>query len=170
MDLLGHASPQAQAYVTVLLRGFQARGQLAIVGMLQTYLNDEQKESFSLHGVTLYGLEPGNPARSMQLDGLFVRKTACQMIAFDTMLPHEQTGLLPRTERLAVYTSHYCIQGDFHMGSDALLAEFIAGARAQFVGASNVQVFPLFHPQAEMIQAAPLAFVHRDVVLMHHLV
>ena len=106
----------------------------------------------------------------MQLDGLFVRKTACQMIAFDTMLPHEQTGLLPRTERLAVYTSHYCIQGDFHMGSDALLAEFIAGARAQFVGASNVQVFPLFHPQAEMIQAAPLAFLHRDAVLMHHLV
>ncbi|MBP8972324.1 MAG: hypothetical protein KBH93_00500 [Anaerolineae bacterium] len=170
MDLLAHGSAQAQTFVTVLLRGFQARGQLAIVGMLQTVLNDEQKDTFSLHGVTLYGLEPGNPARSMQLDGLFVHKAACHMIAFNTMLPHEQTGLLPRTERLAVYTSHYCIQGDFHMGADALLAEFVAGSRAQFVGASNVQVFPLFHPQAEMIQAAPLAFVHRDVVLMHHLV
>ncbi|MEB2288403.1 MAG: hypothetical protein OZ934_09855 [Anaerolineae bacterium] len=170
MNRLEHGSPQAQTYVTVLLRGFQARGQLAILGMLQTFLNDEQKDAFSLHGVMLYGLEPGNPARSMQLNGLFVHKNACQMIAFDTMLPHEQTGLLPRTERLAVYTSHYCIQGDFHMGADALLAEFIAGSRAQFVGASNVQVFPLFHPQAEMIQAAPLAFLHRSAVLMHHLV
>lgn len=170
MELLGRSSPKVFTNVTVLLPGFQARGQVAIVGMLQTFLNEEQKDTFSLHNVALYGLESGNPARSMQLDGLFVYKTACQVFAFDTMLSQEEAGLLPRTEQLAVYTSHYCIQGAFHMGPEALLAEFIASSRAQFVGASNAQIFPLFQPQAEMIGAAPLVFVHRDTVRMHHLV
>jgi hypothetical protein len=170
MGLLGRSSPKTFTNVTVLLPGFQARGQVVIAGMLQTFLNDEQKGSFSLHNVALVGLEPGNPARSMQLEGLFVYKTACQAIAFDAMFPQEEAGLLPRTEQLAVYTSHYCIQGAFHMGPEALLGEFIAGSRSQFVGASNVQLFPLFGPQAEMIGAAPLVFVHRDAVRMHHLV
>ena len=104
MDLLEQGSQSVQTDVTVLLHGFQARGQLLIVGVLQTFLSDEQKETLSLHNVTLHGLEQGNPARSMQLNGLFMHKTACQVIAFDTALPSGTTGLFPRTEQVAVYT------------------------------------------------------------------
>lgn len=156
--------------VHILVPGFVVHGQLAVIGTLQTYLNDERRGTFSLNSVSVYGLEPGNPARSMQLEGLFVAKTRCHAILFDTMLPQEETGLLPRTERLAVYTSHYCIQGDFHMGPDVLIGEFAFASRAQFLGVTSAQIFPLFPPQAALPQSAPLVFVHRDALHMHHMI
>jgi len=170
MSFFDQVSASKEIPATVLLEQFQARCTLSVIGMLQTFLNDEQKDVLSLHEVTIHGLDAGNPARSMKLEGLFVRKDACHAVAFDTMLSQEEVRLLPRTERLAVYTTRYVIQGDFHMGPDALISDFITSTRLRFVGATNVQFFSLFQPQAVMIQEAPLVYVHRDAVRMHHVV
>ena len=170
MSFFDQVSTGKEIPATILLEQFQVRCQLAVIGMLQTFLNDDQKDVLSLHGVTMHGLDAGNPARSMQLQGLFAHKRSCHVVAFESAMSQEETGLLPRTERLAVYTSHYVIQGDFHMGPDALISDFIASSRAQFVGATNVQIFPLFQLQAAMIQEAPLVYVHRDTVRLHHIV
>lgn len=155
---------------TVLTSGFQAHCTLNIMGMLQTFINDEQKGVFTLRQATLYGLETGNPAASINVPDLFVAKHRCHLIAFDQMMSHEHTGLMPRQERLAVYTTHYVIQGNFHLGSDALVSDFIDSSRAQFIGATDVHIFPLFRAQAQVIQFAPLVYVHRDQVQMHHAV
>ncbi|HVO71268.1 MAG TPA: hypothetical protein VMT24_14555 [Aggregatilineaceae bacterium] len=156
--------------VVVLLPGFQARCVLQVYGMVQMFINDDQKAVFPLRDVTLHGLEAGNPAVSMRMEEMFVVKAHCHALAFDTMLSQEDTGLMARIERLVVYTSHYAIEGDFHMGKDMLVSDFIASSRSQFIGATNVNMFPLFQPQAAVVQQAPLVFIHRAVVQMHHLI
>jgi hypothetical protein len=168
MGFLDQVSTTTEMAVTVLLPGFQAQCALPVMGMTQTYLNDDQKGVFTLKSVRLFGLEGDNPAASMTLDQLFVRKDQCHAIAFSAMLPGEHSGLMPRTERVVVYTSHYAIQGDFHMGADALVSDFIESSRAQFVGATNAQIFPLFRSRAAVIQHAPLVYVHRTAARMHH--
>jgi hypothetical protein len=169
MGFLDQATTTREIPVTVLLPGFQARCELQVYGMLQMFINDDQKPVFPLKNVTLYGLEAGNPAVSMSVGEIFALKAQCQAVVLDSMFSHEDTGLMARIERLVVYTSHYAIEGDFHMGKDTLISDFIASSRAQFVGATNVSVFPLFQPQAAVIQQAPLAFIHREAVQMHHL-
>lgn len=168
MGFLDQASTIKEIPAVVLTAGFQAHCTLEVLGILQTFLNDEQKAVFALKDVTLYGLEAGNPARSMALGELYVRKDQCHVIAFEELFSHEDTGLMPRIEQLAVYTSHYAIQGGFHMGSDSLLGDFMASSKSQYVGVTNVQVFPLFQAQTAIIQQSPLAFVHRDAGQMHH--
>lgn len=153
---------------TVLTAGFQAQCTFSVMGMLQTFLNDDQKGVFTLHDVTLFGLEQGNPARSITTRDLFIGKQQCHLIAFQEIMSQEQTGLMPRIERLAVYTSHYVIQGDFHMGSDARPSDFIDTSRSQFVAATDVHIFPLFPAQTQVIQHAPLAYLHRTQARMHH--
>jgi hypothetical protein len=155
--------------VTVLLAGFQVRCTLQVMGILQTFLNDEQKSVFTLKQVALYGLESDNPAVSMDLDELYVRKDACQVIAFDRMFDKDNTGLMPRAEHVAVYTSHYAIQGQFYMGSDTPVGDFIASSKSPFIVGTDVFFFPLFQPQSALIQTAPLVFVYRSAVKMHHL-
>lgn len=154
--------------VTVLTAGFQAICTMQVFGSLQVFLNDEQKPVFPLKQITLHGLEIGNPAASMNLEELFVRKDECQVLAFERMFSQEETGLMPRVEQLAAYTSHFVIQGGFHMGSDAPLGDFIGSSRSRFMGVTDAYVFPLFEPQAAIIQEAPLIFVYRDAVRMHH--
>lgn len=159
----------AKSYpVTVLLPGFQARCTLEVFGLLQTFVNDDTKGIFPLKNVTLHGLETGNPATSMSLPELFVRKDKCHALVFEQSFSHDETGLLPRTEPVAVYTSHYAIQGQLHMGADALIADVIESSRSIYVGITDASIFPLFQPQAAVVQQSPLVYVHHALVWMHH--
>src|SRR3972149_2925801 len=104
MGFLGQSSIAKPFPVTILAAGFQVRGTLQCIGLVQTFLNDEQKAVFSLLEVALYGVEKGNPAASITLPELHIRKDQCQVIAFESEMAREETGLLPRTEPLATYT------------------------------------------------------------------
>jgi hypothetical protein len=168
MGFLDQSSLAKDHPLTVLLPGFQARCTFHTIGLLQTFLNDEQRGTFTLNDVTLHGLEAGNPAVSMNLPELVVRKDQCHTLAFQSEFSHEDTGLMPHTEQVVVYTSHYAIQGDFHMGADSRVADFIEASKSLFIGATNCYVFPLFQSQAAVIQQAPLIFIARNVVRMHH--
>jgi hypothetical protein len=86
------------------------------------------------------------------------------------MLSQEQTGLMPRSERLAVYTSHYAIQGDFHMGMDTQISDLIDSVRVIFLAATDAQFFPLFRSQAAIVPQSPLVYVYRAAVQMYHAV
>ncbi len=153
---------------TVLLPGYMAQGTLRVRGMLQTYINDEQRPVLSLHDASLYGLEQGNPARSVHVPELFLRKTACQVIAFQEEFSQEDVGLKPRSERMAAYTSHYVIQGNFHLGADALVSDFIEAAKSWFLNVTDAAFFTLFPAQAGILSEARLVFLHRDAVRIHH--
>jgi hypothetical protein len=161
-------SETKQTPIVILTPGFQVEATLNSVGLMQTFLNDDTKAVFTLTDVTLYGLEQGNPAASVALDELFLRKDECHAVAFPEILPREESGLLPRTELMAAYTSHYVIQGDYHMGSDTFLSDYFDIAKSIFLGVTDAYMFPLFTAQAAVIQQAPLVYVSRRTVKMHH--
>jgi hypothetical protein len=170
MSFLEPTSAVKSLPATLLLPSFQVRGTLPVLGVIQTFINDEQKAVFGLKGVSMHGLEVGNPATSMQLDELFVAKEYTHVLAFDQMLPQDQTGLMPRIMPLVAYTSHYAVQGDFHLGADTMAGEVLDSIRCAFLGVTNAQFFPLFQPQAAMIQQAPLVYLHCRAVRMYHTV
>lgn len=168
MGFLDQISNTTELTAHVLMPEFQANCTLSVIGQLQTFLNDERKEVFALQDASVFGLRQGNPAASMRIPELFVRKDQCQVIAFDQQFAPEQMGLMPRHERLAIYTSHYVIQGDFYMGTDSLITDFIHTAKQFYVAATDVAIFPLFASQAGVLPQAPLAYVHKAAVRMHH--
>lgn len=168
MSYFNQSSVIRQNPATVLLPGFEVRCMLHSAGLMQTFLNDEIRPILTLYRAAVRGLERGNPAASMSLPELYARKVQCHAIAFEQMLSQEETGLLPRSEPLAIYTSHYAMQGKAHLGSEDRLHDFIASTKALFIGMTDVAFFPLFEPQTAMIQQAPLVFVYRDAVRMHH--
>jgi hypothetical protein len=154
--------------ITILLPGFQVRGTLMGYGLMQTFINDEQKGVFTVRNASVNGLEAGNPASSMSLPEMYIRKEQCHALIFEQGLSHEESGLLSRTEAMAVYTSHYAIQAKFHMGPEALLSDFIEVSKSIFLGATDAYFYPLFRTQTSIIKQAPLMFVHQDTVRMHH--
>ena len=168
MSFFEHAANMREIPTTILLPGFMAEGTLHVRGMLQTYINDEQRPVLSLYDASLYGLEQGNPARSVRVPELFLRKDVCQAIAFRETFSQEDVGLKPRSERLAAYTSHYVIQGNFHLGTDALVGDFIEAAKSWFINVTDAAFFTLFPAQAGILSGAPLVFLYRDAVRMHH--
>lgn len=168
MGFLDQSSTTKTLTVTVLLPGFQAVGTLKVIGVLQTFINDERRGVFALTDAALYGLERGNPAGSLRVPELFIRKEHCHAIALAERQPADQLGLMPRTEHVALYTSHYALQGQCYMGTEALIADFLEAAKSLFIVMSEASFFPLFVPQTAILAQAPIAFVHRATVRMHH--
>ncbi len=167
MGFMDHQQGKA-IQVTLLTPGFQVQGTLHIMGLVQTFLNDETKMFFALNDVTMHALAAGNPATSVHVDEMYVRKTDCHAVIFPELLSREDSGLLPRSEPLAAYTSHYVIQGGFHMGADALLVDYFEVSRGILLGATDVSIFPLFQQQAALVQHAPLVYVSRKLVHTAH--
>ena len=168
MGLFGQSTAAKSVSATVLMAGYQAQCTLSILGLLQTFVNDEQKSVLPLEEVTLCGLEQGNPARSMSIPQLFIKKTGCHALAFDAEFSPDETGLMPRVETVAVYTSHFVIQGSYHMGTDTPVSDFVDATKALFIAATNVSIFPLFEPQSRVVAQARLVYIHRSQVVMHH--
>lgn len=168
MGFLDQVSNTQAIDVTLLTAGFQAVGTLDVVGMIQTFVNDDRKNVFTLRDAQSYGLVRDNPATSIRIPELFVRKDECHVVAFSERFSAEHMGLMPRSERVAVYTSHFVIQGTFYMGADSLISDFIQMSKSLFVAATDVSIFPLFPAQTALVQHAPLVFIHRDSVRLHH--
>ena len=168
MGFLDHGSITRQHQVTVLTDGFQIQCTLHAIGTVQLYLNDEQKGTLTLHDVTAYGLERGNPATSVAVSELHIRKDAVHAILFEEKLSQNEAGLLPRKTPLAAYTSQYVLQGNFHLGPEDRIADFLQVAKSAFVGATDMSIFPLFDAKTALVQQAPMIFLHRNTVKFHH--
>jgi hypothetical protein len=154
--------------VTLLTDGFQTRAVMRCIGLLAIYLNDDSKPTFPLYNAELVGLDPTNPATRVVQEEAFFRKPMCHVIAFENIPGEGHVVLLPREEALVVYTSHYAIQGKFHLGPDDRVGEFMEVQLSQFVTISDVHIYPLFQPRTPMIAAAPLVMMHRSLVRMYH--
>jgi hypothetical protein len=170
MGLFQQSAFVKEFVVTMLCAEFQAQGTLKVLGSVQTFINDEQKSVFALFNTSLFGVERGNPATSTQIPELYIRKDRVQAIAFSIPLTREESGLLPRIEPLVAYTSHYAVQGNFHMGPENFIADFIDVAKAMFIGATEVSIFPLFQPQVAVVAEAPVVYMHRNMISLHHVV
>ncbi|MBN1967479.1 MAG: hypothetical protein JW910_22685 [Anaerolineae bacterium] len=168
MGFMDQSSLGKPTPATVLVEGFQLQGTLNVMGILHNFLNEEQKAVFLLADVTAHGVTSGHPAASMAIPELYIRKDHCHVLAFNTTFSRDDMGLMPHAVRLALYTSLYAIQGDFHMGPEDFLGDFIDVAKAMFVGVTDAAIFPLFRSQAAVIAQAPLVYINRRTICMHH--
>jgi hypothetical protein len=167
MGFLGQAESRS-VRTTVLTARFQIQCTLEIFGSVQVYVNDDQKHIFDLHDATLYGVEVGNPARSMRVPTMHVRKDEVHALVFDETLSREDALLMPRPEHVTAYTSHYAVDATFYMGQDAYISDFIENFKSMFLPLTDVHIFPLFQAQAAIVQQAPSGFVSRTTIQMHH--
>ncbi len=154
--------------VTILNDSFQTRALMRAIGLLTTYMNDDSKPTFTVYNAEAVGFAPSNPATRIVQDEFIFRKPMVQMIAFESVPGDGHVVLLPREEALVVYTSHYAVQGKFHLGPDDRLSDFIEVMLAQFVIITDAHIYPLFQPRTPMIAAAPLVLLQRSHIRMYH--
>ncbi len=155
------------AKVAVFTSAFQLRGELHILGIMQTFLNDEQKPTLTVFGAEAIGLEASSPARLSQPE-IIVNKRSVQVILFEAMPPQGAISLLPRTESLVVYLDRFALSGKFFMGQDARIQDFADASVQQFLVLSEAKMFPMFQARQGLATSAPLAVLHKSAIRMYH--
>lgn len=159
---------QTQLNVAVLTPLFQIRGRLTVIGIFQTFLEDEQRPGISLQGTSVLGLNMGNPAAQMSQAEMFIVKREAHIIALEGVPPAGAITLPPRAESLIAYTPHFAIMGKFHMGADASLLDFVGSARSMYLPVSECRFYPMFQARPGIVGGASLALVHRSAIVTYH--
>jgi hypothetical protein len=154
--------------ITLLTSTFQVRGKLHVLGVMQTFLNDDQKPTISLFNADVIGFNISNPAARMTQPEVIISKESATIIALDAVPPQGQITMLSRVELLMMYTERFAIAAKFHMGPDTRLGDFAVASLQQFIIASEAKFYPLFQSRTGLVQAAPIALIHKTAIRMYH--
>jgi hypothetical protein len=167
--MAGIAGPNfADVGATVLTSTFQVRGKLHVLGVMQTFLNDEQKPTLSVYNADVIGLNVNNPAAHMTQPEVILNKRYAAIVALEAMPPQGQLSILARAEQLMMYTDSFALSARFHMGPDARLSDFTEASLQQYLLASDIKIYPLFQARPGMVQAAPIALIHKSQIRLYH--
>ena len=153
--------------VTVFTALFQVRGKLRVAGILQTFLNDESKSSFSILDAEIITFDANSPALRMSQAEFVIMKQYADVIAFDQPPAQGAISFLPRTELLTVYTDRLAVKGKFYMGTESTINSFVTAA-GSFVAASDVAIYPIVPVNGGIVGEAPVVLFHRDAIRALH--
>src|SRR5262245_60799986 len=93
----------AEVGATVLTSTFQVRGKLHVLGVMQTFMNDEQKPTLSVYNADVIGLNVNNPAAHMTQPEVILNKRYTAIVALEAMPAQGQLSILARAEQLMMY-------------------------------------------------------------------
>ena len=156
--------------VDVVTHLYLLSGDLAPLGPLLTYLNSADRAVVTIRGVTAAALEEGNTVESFRAEELIVAKD--DIIAVRVLQPVTQATvqLLPRRERLLVFTPCLVVQGDFHCGPDTRVGDLFEATPGRWAPASDARVYPLFRLRLPLFHEAHLLLVNKRHIRMYHAV
>jgi hypothetical protein len=120
--------------------------------------------------VTAAALDVGNAVETFRAEELMVAKD--DIIAINLLNPVSQTTvqLLPRRERLLVFTSRLIVQADFHCGPDTRANDLFEATPGRWAPASDGHTYPIMPTRIPVFSALRLLLVNKRHIRMYHAV
>jgi hypothetical protein len=143
-------------------------GQLEPLGHLFDDLNDSSKSGFLLHQAHIAPLVAGSSLRPFALEQVTVNKANFHLLYLSDADDRESLSLMIRTEMAIVYTSCFVIRGQFHMGGETRLRDFVDGLSSTFLAVSDATVYPLFQPAVDIPKSYPLVLINKHLITLYH--
>jgi hypothetical protein len=162
------AAPRRLYPVRIYTSELTSEGQLEPLGHLLDDLNDPAKTGFLLHQAHIAPLVAGSALRPFSLEQVTVNKADLHLLYLADADDRESLSLMIRTEPVIVYTSRFVIRGQFHMGGETRLRDFVDGLSSVFLAASDVTVYPLFQPAVDIPKSYPLLFINKHLITLYH--
>lgn len=165
------ALPQLQPreYLSeVVTLQFLLTGDLVPLGPLLTYLNVADRAIITMRDVSASALDAGMSVETFRAEELMVSKD--DIIAINLVNPVSQTTvqLLPKRERLLVFTPRLVVQADFHCGPDTRANDLFEATPGRWAPASDAQIYPLARPRVPIFSTSRLLLVNKRHVRMYH--
>ena len=151
----------------VLTQDYLLTGDLVPLGPLLSFLNVADRGAVMLKDVNAAGLSEGNTAQSFHAPELIVSKNEIIAIRLLDPVTPGTVQLLPRRERLLVFTPRVVIQADFHCGPDTRANDLFEATPGRWAPASNAFVHPLLHTRVPLFESASVLLVNKRHIRMY---
>lgn len=154
--------------VSIVTPRYQITGQLETVGRAFTYINNEKRNSFSLHDVSLAPLVGSGPLQSFSRPRVILRRSEIALLYFVSAEVRASVQTLRRRELLVAYTPVAVCRAHFHMADEANVNDFLEDIASVLLPITEVQVFPLNDLPAPFPTEPELLLVGRSYLEFYH--
>jgi hypothetical protein len=154
--------------VDIITAEFCLKGELRVKSVLQVLLNSDDFVAMPLFGVHVQAVDPDSTAAQLDLPEVALPKCSCHLIAFAERPPHSELPLKPNVIRAIVYTSHFAVRGNAHVGTVDRLTDVLENLVDYFLPVSEARLYPLIPMWATVPHAAKAVLIHRDHIRMLH--
>ncbi|RLC83148.1 MAG: hypothetical protein DRJ03_17960 [Chloroflexi bacterium] len=154
--------------VSIVTPRYQITGQLETVGRAFTYINNEKRNSFSLHDVSLAPLVGSGPLQSFSRPRVILRRSEIALLYFVSAEVRASVQTLRRRELLVAYTPVAVCRAHFHMADEANVNDFLEDIASVLLPITEVQVFPLNDLPAPFPTEPELLLIGRSYLEFYH--
>jgi hypothetical protein len=163
----GPTIQQREYTAEVLTNHYLLTGELAPLGPLLTFLNIADRGVVVVRDVKAAALDEGNAADSFHADELIVAKDEIIAIRLAHAVTQATVQLLPRRERLLVFTPRIVVQGYFHCGPDTRVGDLFEATPGRWAPATDALVHTLLPVRVPVFETAKMLLVNKRHVRMY---
>lgn len=165
------------AFQTPPRRQYRARiytSELILDGLLEPFghllddLNDPTATGLLLLDAHIAPLVAGSDVHPFAWQEVTANKSDFHLIYLADADDRDTLALMKRTEPVIVYTSRFVVRGQFHMGGETRLRDFVDGLIGTFLAVSEATVFPLFQPSVDIPKSYPLLLINKQQICLYH--
>lgn len=150
----------------VITSEFLLEGEIRVKGVVQVTINNEEKETMTLHNVHAQALYTQNVAAQMDTDELVLMRKHCQIIAFPEAFSQENYQLRSGRRQALVYTPRFAVQGGLPMGPDDRFSDAYEDLKEFFLPLLDAQIYPLYPIRPTLPREFAMVLVYREMVEM----
>jgi hypothetical protein len=136
-------------------------GQLAPLGPLLAYLDQADRGILTLKNAQAEALDSACLVDAFQAEELIVTKNDIIAVRLREAVSQATVHLLPRRERLLVFTPRFVVQAAFHCGPDTRVGDFFEATPGRWAISSEARLYPLRPSKHPVFGAAPLLLLNK---------
>lgn len=143
-------------------------GKLEPMGEIITALGDARRTCMSVYDATVTPVSAHNRLSAMAIPELTISKKHVVFVALLDPTDHEGIRLPPNIHVLTIYTQNFVIQGEFHLGGETRVRDFVDTLTLDFTPVTNARFFPLTPPKANLTASWPFIIINKNLINMYH--
>ncbi len=161
-------SIQTREYAAeILTNHYLLTGELVPLGPLLTFLNLTDRGVVAVKDVTAAALDEGSAAEAFRAVEMIVAKDEIIAIRLLDRVTQGTVQLLPRRERLLVFTPRVVIQAFFHCGPDTRVGDLFESTPGRWAPATDALIHPLLPMRVPVFEKANVLLVNKRHVRLY---
>jgi hypothetical protein len=153
--------------VETIASGVLFRGKFEPKGDMLIYLNDNRYTVIRLDDAALYPVAEGVNIRGVRQPMMAITKETIQIVSVLDKADMAHLMLLSSKRPFVAYTSHYAVQGNLHVNTDARDDDIFDETKI-FFAMSDATIYPIYSGRHQPVAKVAAVMINQQQILAYH--
>ena len=148
----------------IYTESFRIEGKLEPMGEIVTALGDKRRSCMPVYDAIMTPISAHNPLNPITIPQLVINKNNVVFVSLLDPADYEDVRLAPNVVVMTVYAGPFAIRGEFHLGGEMRVRDFVDTLTLDYTPITNVRFFPLVPTKASFTPSCPFVVLNKNLI------